>query len=232
MQLRQVGDLLAARRRALALLVHNLGTVSRATSVKDAQLGQVVRAGQQTLGALASQDLALRQSITRLPGTLATTRTTLLDTAGLANQLGPAATALRPVARGLPKMLRQLPTLFNSAAVVPLTEIKPFVNAVTPLSSQLLPLSGTLTQLVPPLISSFRVLGYVTNELAYNSGARNPGFLYWLAWFAHNSDSFLSTSDANGPAWRSLILTTCASLKSSTVGTLIKTLLGTSFGCS
>jgi phospholipid/cholesterol/gamma-HCH transport system substrate-binding protein len=75
------------------------------------------------------------------------------------------------------------------------------------------------------------VLNYVTNELAYNPGGKNPGFLYWIAWFAHNNDSFQSTSDANGPVWRSTLLVTCAGLKSSAIGPLLSTLLGTTFGC-
>ncbi len=73
-QLRQIGDLLAARRQELALIVHNLGTLTEAVSVKDAQLSTVVGAGSRTVQALASQDQALRASILRLPATLQTTR--------------------------------------------------------------------------------------------------------------------------------------------------------------
>src|SRR5205823_7001835 len=78
-QLRQVGDLLAARRHELSLIVHNLGVLTKATSQKDTQLATVVRAGDQTVHALASQDAALREAIVRLPGTLQTTRKTLGD---------------------------------------------------------------------------------------------------------------------------------------------------------
>ena len=231
-QLREIGDLLAARRHELAALVHNLGVLTKVTSAKDAQLGTVVRAGDQTVQALASQDVALRDSIARLPGTLATTRTTLVDLASFANVLGPTATALVPTARKLPATLRDARTLFEGAALLPLKEIPPFVNAVTPLAEQLPPLEGNLRQTIPSLINSFKVLAYVSNEIAYDPGGKNPGFLYWLAWFAHNSDSFISTSDANGPAWRTLVLATCAGLKSLSFGPLIETLLGTNFGCT
>jgi phospholipid/cholesterol/gamma-HCH transport system substrate-binding protein len=81
------------------------------------------------------------------------------------------------------------------------------------------------------LISSFKVLNYVTNEVAYNGGGANPGFLYWLSWFAHNADSFLSTSDAHGAAWRGVLLVSCAQLKGTAIGPLLTTLLGTTFGC-
>jgi phospholipid/cholesterol/gamma-HCH transport system substrate-binding protein len=230
-QLRQVGDLLADRRHELASLVHNLGVLNKAASAKDAQIAQVVKAGNTTVGALASQDVALQTAVDRLPSVLATTRTTLVDTAAFANALSPTANALVPIARRLPQTLRDTNTLLQGAVLLPLDQIKPFVDAVTPLTTQLPPLQKALTAATPPLINSFKVLTYVTNEVAYRPGGKNPGFLYWIAWFAHNANSFIGSSDANGPAWRSLILATCPSLNAFAFGPLIETLLGTDFGC-
>ncbi len=84
---------------------------------------------------------------------------------------------------------------------------------MTPLAQQLPTLTSDLAKSTPALTDSFKVLTYVTNELAYNPGGRNPGFLYWLAWFAHNANSFISNSDANGPVWRTLLLSNCAAIK-------------------
>jgi phospholipid/cholesterol/gamma-HCH transport system substrate-binding protein len=230
-QLRVVGDLLAARRHQLAQIVHNLGALSTAASQKDAQLTTFVRTANTTIQAFATQDAALRESIARLPGTLQTTRTTLADLGTFSNALGPTATALLPTARRLPTTLRDTRTLLRGAALVPLDQIKPFVGAVKPLAAQLPALTRDLHTEVPNLTDAFKVLAYSSNELAYNPGANNPGFLYWLAWFAHNSDSFISNSDANGPAWRTLVLGTCASLKSLAVGPILEQILGTTFGC-
>jgi phospholipid/cholesterol/gamma-HCH transport system substrate-binding protein len=230
-QLRQIGDLLDGRREELARIVHNLGVLSHATSVKDVDLATAVRAGDATVGALASQNQALQQSLERLPGTLGTARHTLVDVTGLANALGPTATALLPTARRLPATLRDARTLMQGAALLPLQKIPAFVNAVLPLAVQLPPLTADLRQEVPPLTDTFKVLAYATNEIAYNQGTKDPGFLYWLSWFAHNADSFISSSDANGPVWRALLLGSCSSLKTSTVGPLLETVLGTTFGC-
>ena len=76
------------------------------------------------------------------------------------------------------------------------------------------------------------MLTYVDQRARLQPGGKNPGFLYWLAWFAHNADSFISTADANGPAWRSLLLISCAALKGFSFGPLLETLLGTNFGCT
>jgi phospholipid/cholesterol/gamma-HCH transport system substrate-binding protein len=230
-QLRQVGDLLAGRRQKLAALVHNLGVLSQAASAKDAQIRTVVQAGDATIHAIASQDVALRASILKLPGTLSTTRSTLADLTTFANQLGPTATALIPTTRRLPQTLRDTQTVIKGAAVLPLDQIRNFEAAVLPLAKQLPAVATNLRKTLPPLTNSFKVLNYVVNEIAYNPGGKNPGFFYWLAWFVHNADSFISTSDANGPAWRTLILTTCPSLKSFSFGPLLETLLGSTFGC-
>jgi phospholipid/cholesterol/gamma-HCH transport system substrate-binding protein len=234
-QLRQIGDLLADRRQELASIVHNLGVLTQAASTKDVQLQTVVRAGDQAVGALASQDVALRQAITRLPGTLQTTRTTLGDVAQLANALAPTAKKLTPTARRLPKTLKDTRTVFEGAALLPLNKIPPFVNAVLPLADQLPGIQNNLTLETPALLSSFKVLGAVTNEIAYVPGHGNPGFLYWLAWFAHNSDSFLSSVDANGGGWRGLLSLSCSDLEGGSLGTLLTGLLGsnlsTLLGC-
>jgi phospholipid/cholesterol/gamma-HCH transport system substrate-binding protein len=230
-QLHQIGDLLAARRTELAAIVHNLGTLTKATSQKDSQLRTVIQAGNKTVQALATQDVALRTAIQKLPGTLAMTSKTLGDVIPLAHALGPTATALLPSARKLPTTLRQTQTLFEGAALLPLREIPPFVKAVLPLASQLPPLGNDLKVEVPALIKSFKVVDYVVNELAYDPGGKNPGFLYWLPWFAHNADSFLSNADANGPVWRLVALTSCASLKSFSFGKLLELLVGNNFGC-
>ena len=230
-QLRQLDALLAARRVQLAELVHDFGAVTSAASQKNAQLRTVVQAGQQVIGALAGQDTALRQAVARLPGTLDATRTTLNDMVGFAGALRPAATALEPTARSLPTTLTDTRTLLRAAALLPVEQIKPFVGAALPLARALPPLAANLKVEIPATTDSLKVLAYITNELAYSPGGSNPGFLYWLAWFAHNSASFVSSSDANGPAWRLLLLSSCRALSTLPAGPVIEQVVGTNFGC-
>jgi phospholipid/cholesterol/gamma-HCH transport system substrate-binding protein len=230
-QMREIGDLLAARRTELAEIVHNLGTLTKATAEKDSELSTVVRAGDTTVQALASQDVALHNAVAQLPGTLTATEKTLTDVIPLAHALGPTATALLPTARKLPTTLRDSQTLFQGAALLPLKQVPAFVSAVEPLAAQLPALTSNLQQEVPELIDAFKVLAYTTNEIAYDPGGKNPGFLYWLAWFAHNADSFISNSDANGPVWRTVALSSCASLNAFSFGSVLKALLQSSFNC-
>ena len=230
-QLQIVGDLLAARRTELASIVHNLGVLSTATAQKDTQLAGALRSGDTTIHALASQNTALTQAISLLPKTLQTTRSTLTDLTSFSEQLAPTATALLPTVRDLPRTLKDTKTLFQGAALLPLDKVKAFEAAVLPLADQLTGVSAGLKTAIPELVSSFKVLHYVTNEIAYNPGGGNPGFLYWFAWFAHDVDSFVGNTDANGSGWRTLILSDCNSLRSFSIGPLLEALLGTTFGC-
>lgn len=223
-----IGDELAVRRHAIAHLVHNLSILTRAANSQDASLRTVAVAGERTLHALASQNTALHDAVEQLPGTLTVTRHTLGDTAAFANELGPTATALQPSIRRLPSVLHDLPTLFKGTALLPAKQAIPFVNAALPLARMLPPLAANLEAATPSLIDSFKVLEYVVNEFAYNPPGPNQGFLYWFSWFAHNSNSFLSTEDANGSVWRGAGVVSCTLLNSSPLAPLLKLLIGTS----
>ncbi len=232
-QAREVGDVLAARRRQVSRLVHNLATLSTAAGAKDGEIATVVEAGNATLGALASQDVALRASTAQLPGTLRTLRNTLGNTTAFARELGPTLTALTPTARRLAPTLRDSRALFQGGGLLPVARVKPFVDAILPVARILPPASRALREGTPPLTEAFSVLGEFTNELAYNGGGANPGFLYWLAWFGHNFNSTFSTADANGGVVRGLALLSCSSLASEPALTpLITTLLGRTGLCS
>jgi phospholipid/cholesterol/gamma-HCH transport system substrate-binding protein len=233
-QTRTIADLLTRRRVELASLVHNVGRLSHGISVDDAQLGTLVDTSDQTFGALASQDTQLSQSLNELPSTLSQTRQTLVGLTGFANQLTPTSRALIPVVKHLPTTLKDARTLVKAAALLPVNKVKGFETAFGhPLATDLTSLQSGLTADTPNLVQSFKGIQYITNELAYDPSAGNPGFLYWLAWFAHNVDSFVGNTDANGPDWRLLAETTCGSLSNApqTTQSLVSVVL-TQIGCS
>ncbi|MBO0767179.1 MAG: MCE family protein [Solirubrobacterales bacterium] len=234
-QARTISDLLSKRRNQIADLNHNLGKMTAQISTDDGQIGQVIDAANTTVQAVASQDSQLQSAIRLLPGTLSTARTTFSNLTNFANQLGPTATSLEPLAHNLPTTLGDLKTLVKASALLPVNKVSAFESAMAPLTSDLVGVNAALSRSVPALTSSFKGLQYLTNELAYDPGHGNPGFLYWLAWFGHNADSFVATKDANGPAWRLNLETTCSSMnslksKNQTLYTLYKDVIGT-FGC-
>ena len=213
-QLRRLGDAMAVRRRQLARLVHNLSVLTRATEAKDRELGTVVEAGATTLRALAGQDAALRQSVALLPETLSSARSSLVNATALANEAGPTLTALMPTARRLPGALRAAGPLMRRTEPFLRTQVRPLVREAAPVVADLTPAIANLEVLSPHLKTAFAVFDYVANELAHNPAGEDEGYLFWLAWFAHNANSALSTEDAHGSLIRGLVLTSCSSLAS------------------
>jgi phospholipid/cholesterol/gamma-HCH transport system substrate-binding protein len=59
-----------------------------------------------------------------------------------------------------------------------------------------------LRAVTPSLAQAFQVLTYVTNEVGYDPPGDAKGFLFWLPWFLHNTNSFVSAQDAHGAVWR------------------------------
>lgn len=210
-QTRKVAHVLAARRAQVARLVSNVAVLSQATSAHDRQIQTVVSASNSVLGALATQDRALRSSIAQLPGTLGTAQRTLGNTTSLARELRPALRALTPSTRRLSRTLKGSRALLQGGGLLPTDDLLTFVKAVTPLESQLRPATAALNAQQAPLRRSFGLLQRFTDILAYDPPGARRSLLYWLPWFGHNVNSALSTADANGTVVRGLVFANCAS---------------------
>ena len=78
--------------------------------------------------------------------------------------------------------------------------------------ADLRPTTTNLLADTPDLTRTFGVLRYVVNELAYNPPGSEEGYLFWLAWFGHNSNSLLSEGDAHGIFWRGQTMVSCSTL--------------------
>jgi phospholipid/cholesterol/gamma-HCH transport system substrate-binding protein len=211
-QVRAITVALAQRRGEIARLVHNLAIVTHAAS-QDNQLASVVQTGNATLAAVARQDAPLRQAIAQLPSTLAITHGTLRNVTGLANQLTPTLTALTPAVGRLPATFRALGPVAKQASGVLARQLRPFTVAAQPLVRALGPTVTKLSVMTPALQSSFMVLDYLANELAYHPGGNDPGLLFWGAWMAHNLNSFVSVQDANGGLGRTVLFASCSQLQ-------------------
>jgi phospholipid/cholesterol/gamma-HCH transport system substrate-binding protein len=230
-QTRQIADLLAQRRDQIRRIVHNLALLTQSLAGGDRDIQQVVLAGNATLGAFASQDAALRQSVAQLPQTLAQARQTVSDLPPFAQALHSGLDALTPVAPRLPGLLRNMRTLLSGGGVLPIGPTEAFARAAQPLARLLGPTTRAVTANVAPLKRIAGVLNRVTNELVYVPGGRDQGYLYWLAWFGHNLDSIVSTQDSQGSVIRGLTLVSCSSGAQPQLNAVVEQLLGVSASC-
>ncbi len=213
-QTSRIARAVADRRTKVARLVTNLRRLASTAATRDADLGRLVASSSAVFGTLARRDADLQAAIGRLPGALHATRNALVATRGLAIDARPALTALLPVARELAPALVQARPLLRDATPVVQNGVRPLVRAAIPLLAKLGPELDRVDSTTPGLVDAGHALNRVANELAYNPPGKEEGYLFWLPWFLHNSNSVVSLEDAHGAVFRGLVLFGCSSLPS------------------
>jgi phospholipid/cholesterol/gamma-HCH transport system substrate-binding protein len=212
-ELRRLLSTFAARRDQIAHLTHNLSKVAQIAGRHEGDIRKTIRYSSAALSSLARQDNSIRDSLTRLPGTLDAAGSALRDARPLANELGPASRELKPAVRRLTGSLKPLRPLVREATPIVRNKLRPFVKAGVPAVRELRPASAALGGTLTDLPSVTRRLNYIVNELTYNPPGPEEGYSFWAPWFFHNGASMLSTQDAHGSAWRGLALFSCSTLQ-------------------
>jgi len=96
--LRRLSTVLAAEGPALSALIRDTGHALNRIGDRAADVRTLVHAGNQVLGATASQDRALTATVRELPAFLRQLRTTMRNVDAATGDAGPALRTLRPVA--------------------------------------------------------------------------------------------------------------------------------------
>jgi phospholipid/cholesterol/gamma-HCH transport system substrate-binding protein len=205
----EIGEQLEIRHQNTARSIHNFRLVIEALGDKDTQLSQLVDASNAVFAVFAKQEKNVESLLNLLPGALAKTRKGLGKLAVAANVLGPTLHKLKPFAKALGpanEATRQL-----SIATTPIfkNQIRPFAREIEPVVKELKPDTVQLSEAFPKLTSSFSVLNEFFNELAFNPGAKQAGFLFFLDWDNHDLNSVLSTAAAHGALGRSVTYLNC-----------------------
>jgi phospholipid/cholesterol/gamma-HCH transport system substrate-binding protein len=224
--LARVTRAVAERRHNMRRLVNRYGLLMTELGKSDEDITRLVRTSNVTLGAFADEDQNISALVSKLPGTLNQTATTLGKVDRLADEMGPAFEALRPPFRKLDEANAAVLPFVTEAAPILEKQVRPFVRAVKPFQRDLGAASKNLAEAGPDMTASFRGLNRLFNIGAFNPGgtegisegcekngactraerARNEGYLYWLAWVGQNTVSLFSTADALGPIRRAYLL--------------------------
>jgi phospholipid/cholesterol/gamma-HCH transport system substrate-binding protein len=210
---RQVNAALALRRRNLARTIHSFSLLVGELGARDDQLSTFVDSSNAVLAALARQDASLRATVRGLPGALVDTRRALGKAEALGAELGPTLQALRPGARALGPSLRATQPFLERTTPVIRNQIRPFVRAALPTIRTLSPAAGDLAATAPDLTRSLQVVNALLNTLAFNPNGREEGYLFWLSWLNHLSNTMLSNADAHGPVRRGVVIVSCQTLQ-------------------
>ena len=220
--LARVNSAVATRRTSLRHLVHSLRDLSGELAGREDELSRLVMAASRVLRSYASEDENISAAVHELPSALRQTTETLGEVERLADVLGPASERLRPAARALGRSQVALRPLAREAAPLLENPIRPFVRETRPLVEELRPASRDLAESTPDLTRVFKVLNKFFNMAAFNPNGREgpdvsgreEGYLFWLAWVAHQSVTVFSTLDAHGPFRPSLVAMSCQTARS------------------
>jgi phospholipid/cholesterol/gamma-HCH transport system substrate-binding protein len=224
--LARVSRAVAERRHNLRRLVNRYGRLMVELGKSDKDITRLVRTSNMTLGAFADEDQNISALVSKLPGTLNQTATTLGKVERLADQMGPTFESLRPPFSKLDEANAAVLPFVEEATPILQKQIRPFVRAARPFQRNLGAASKNLAQAGPDLTRAFLGLNRLFNIGAYNPGgnegiseacekngactraerARNEGYLYWLAWVGQNTVSLFSSADATGPIRRAYLL--------------------------
>jgi phospholipid/cholesterol/gamma-HCH transport system substrate-binding protein len=220
-KLARLNRLVAQRRTNLANVIHDLDTLSEEIGDNGDTLAALVDSSNAALGAIASQDLNVRQTIAELPSTLRTAQAALSEVEPYAALLGPTFNNLRPFARNLDEMNASVRAVADTAPVIR-NEIRPFVRAAREPISDLRPAARQLARTTPRLTDLAYELNRLGNMAAYNPRGANPpgfpnrdeGYLYWAGWLGHNGNSVFQTADGNGLYRRIYLTASCQTMLS------------------
>jgi phospholipid/cholesterol/gamma-HCH transport system substrate-binding protein len=224
--LARVSRAVAERRQNLRRLVNRYGLLMTELGNSDKDITRLVRSSNVTLGAFADEDQNISALVSKLPGTLNQTASTLGKVDTLAQQMRPTFEALRPPFRQLDDANKAVLPFVKEAAPILKNQVRPFARAAQPFQRNLGGAATNLAKANPDLSTAFRGLNRLFDIGAYNPGgtesisegcekggactpkerSRNEGYLYWLGWVGQNTTSLFSTADALGPIRRAYLL--------------------------
>ncbi|HEV3072508.1 MAG TPA: MlaD family protein [Solirubrobacteraceae bacterium] len=204
--------LTAARHANIARAIHNFKIFIEALGSKDKALSEFVDSANAALGAFAQQDQSVQAALRELPAALRQTNQGLGKLATAASVAGPTLQKLEPFAKALGPAQQQAQPFLRKTTPITKNEIRPFTREIEPVLSEIQPDVQQLAEAFPGLTTSVSVLNEFFNELAYNPGANQAGFLFYLSWFNHNVNSVFANADANGPVGNGLLFYACPQL--------------------
>jgi phospholipid/cholesterol/gamma-HCH transport system substrate-binding protein len=204
-----IGREVAKRQNEVASSIHNFGLLMEALGNKDTQLAAFVDSSNAVFATFSQQDREVQETLQQLPGALKATNHGLAKAAAAFHVVGPTIKALEPFAKALaPAELASQP-FFNKTTPILEHQVRPLLRAILPVLNRISPSINEVSKAFPKLKTGFAVFNEFLNELAYNPGPNQGGFLFFLDWANHNLNSVVSQGDAHGALGQTLIYFNC-----------------------
>lgn len=202
----------AQRRHKLRRVIHNFGAIMDEIGKHDAELARFVGSSSAVFRRFANQNENLAETIELLPGALRSGNTALAAIDELGQSMERSFTDLEPTARALGPTLRQMRPFFSATAPVVRDQLRPFTREVQPIARELRPAASDLAAATPDLMKFTEVFNALFNELAYDPPGKENGYLFYVPWANHNTNSTVASQDGIGVLRRALVMVSCNQL--------------------
>ncbi len=189
--------------------IHNFQLILSALGNKDTELAQLIESSNAVFKTFAEQNQNVQRTLRLFPSALAKSKSGFGKLAKTASVTGTTLRALEPFAKALGPAQEASRKSFLETTPIIKSQVRPFTREVTPVVNELGPSIKELGEAFPKLQSGFSVFNEFFNELAYNPGPKQGGFLFFLDWANHDLNSVLSSADAHGPLGRTLLYLNC-----------------------
>jgi len=208
-EFQEIGREVAKRQYYVEHGIHNFRLLLEALGSKDTQLAQVVDSSNAVFATFSAQDRAVQETLRELPGVLKQANHGFGKIGGAIRVVGSTLHSLQPFAKALAPAQRAAQESFRTTTPIFKNEVRPFFRKILPVINQLQPSLQDFAQATPQLTTSFTVLSELFNELAYNPGPNQAGFLFFADWGAHDLDSVVSQGEAHGAIGQTLLYFNC-----------------------
>jgi phospholipid/cholesterol/gamma-HCH transport system substrate-binding protein len=206
--LADINKAVAARRLALAGVIHNFGSLTTELGRRDSEIERFVSGSQASLGNFANEQEAIQESLVEFPATLAAVQSGLASSNAFSLAARPALIGLIPQAEALVPALNSTERFFADTTVPIRNQIRPFTRQVRPVLTHTEQGAAPLKKTVAGFGKSLGALNSFFNELAYKPKGKQS-FLYYLPWLNHNTNATYNIADGGGPVQRGLVMITC-----------------------
>ncbi|MGH2763257.1 MAG: MlaD family protein [Thermoleophilaceae bacterium] len=207
--------LVARRRERLERVMSNFSKLMAELGRHDDEFARFVGGSSAVFRRFANQNENLAETIELLPSALESGNRAFRRIDRLGRAMDATLGGLRPTARALGPTLRQLRPFFRETVAPMRDQLRPFTREARPIARELRKPARDLSASMPELQRFFEVFNALFDELAYDppgDGKGGQGFLFYVPWAIHNTNSTLAAQDGIGPMRRAVVLIPCGSL--------------------
>jgi phospholipid/cholesterol/gamma-HCH transport system substrate-binding protein len=206
--LADINKAVAARRQALAGVIHNFGVLTTELGRRNAEIERFVSGSQAALGNFANEQQALQESLVEFPATLAAVQAGLGSSNAFSLAARPALIGLIPQAQALGPALQATERFFDQTTAPLRDQLRPFTRQVRPVLTHTKQGAAPLEKTVAGFGNSVGAFNAFFNELAFKPKDRQS-YLFYLPWLNHNTNATYNIADGGGTVQHGLVMITC-----------------------